>query len=434
MPSITRRRLLGGLAGSGIAGFAGYRFLPADFVPTPVLEERTKRQSIPTVDTSLPVSPDALADSRDHLRDLIDSAEAAWEEVDDSDVDSEQEEFDLSIENSVGVARDSLSDAEGGAPTTATLRDLRYGVSRAAWSLAVANAITEEYDPETLREQSGTLAGEVNDFADATSYEVADPRRGLAFLHRTERALYFARLNADNVPAESGDSESDHDQVVSAIRSQIEGRRWLGDARALYEAHRANVADAGETTDLESHLDRTWQDLAERIDDLLPDRETAIDRYFTDDEGVRERATNELFSNGYHAATDAHPPSFGRRTGLLARTAVEHARALQHGLGFQSAMERLDSAFAEGEVGMAFAARKKSEAVDRLRDCLGESDEPITRELAARPREEIAIGDWSLGVSPKFDSEYPHAEASAMYLLASENLRHTGEVQDALLP
>lgn len=440
MPSITRRHLLAGLAGGSALGLTGYQLLPATLLPTLILEERTKRQSIPTVDTTLPVSPNALTESRDHLRGVIDRAEAAWEQVDESDVDSEHEEFDRNLESTIDTAREKLDEAERAAPTTETLRTLRHGVNRAAWSLGAARAIAEDYDFETLGEQSEALYSDVNDFADEMRYEVADPRRGLAFLHRTERGVYFARMKSHGRVYMSGEqpaeSEYDHDDAVEAIRGAVEGRRWLGDARAIYEAHRANVAkaEAGETTDLEAHLDRTWKDCDDRIDSLLLDREAAIEQYFTDDEGARERATNELFNNGYSAADDAYSPSNGLRTGLLARTAVEHAKALQHALGFQSAMERLNSAFAEDEVGMAFAARIKREAVDRLWKLLAESDNPITRELVTRPREEIAIGDWSLGVNPQFDSEYPHAEASAMYLLAAENLRHTAEVRDALLP
>lgn len=82
---------------------------------------------------------------------------------------------------------------------------------------------------------------------------------------------------------------------------------------------------------------------------------------------------------------------------------------------------------------MALAERTKREAVTRLRNLLGD-DDPITRDLVARPREEIVIGDWPLGANPTFDSEYPAAEAYAMYLLADENLRHTPEVLDGLIP
>ncbi|WP_135825218.1 hypothetical protein [Halorussus ruber] len=435
MPSLTRRRLLGGLAVGGTATLAGYQFLPATFVPAPVLEQRTKWRSIPTVDSSLPVAPEAVAESRQHLRTTIDRAEEAWSEVDESDVDSEQEEFDMTLQNSVEVARDQLSEAEGADPTTDALDTLRYGVGRAAWSLAAAKAISEDYDIDALRERSEVLSEEIESFVSSISYEVADPRRGLASFYRTERKIMFARLKADNVPGEDADeNDFDHDVVVNAIRSLIEGQRWLGDARSVYEAHGSTIDGAEETTDLEGHLDRTWRGLAARIDDLLPDRETAIERYFTDDEGPRERAVNELFNNGYSAATDAYPPSFGTRKGLLAFVAVEHAMALQHARGFQSAMADLDREFSDGAVGMALVARTKRRALGELRDLLAESDDPITRELANRPREEIAIGDWSLGANPKFESEHPYAEACAMFRLAEANLATTAAVRDLLLP
>jgi hypothetical protein len=435
MPSrFTRRQLLGGIAVGGAATYSGYRFLPAEFVPAPILEQRTKRQSVPAVDTSLPVAPDALTESREHLREVVDRAEAAWEEVDESDVEAEREEFDRSLESSVEIGRERLAETEGADPTTEALESVRYGVNRAAWSLAAARAISEDYDPEDARERSNALSTDVNDFANAVVYGTVDPRRGLAYLYRAERAVFFARMKADNVPAKESGEEFDHRTVVEAIRSEIEARRWLRDAQAIYDFHRSHVADADGSADLEAHLDRTWQDFAERIDGHLPDRETAIERSFTGDDGPRERATNELFNNGYSAADDAHPPSFGSREGLLAYVAVEHAKALQHARGFTAVMGRLDSAFADGEVGMALAARAKREAASRLRDLLADSDDPITRELAARPREEITIGDWPLGANPTFESEYPYAEASATYLLAAENLRHTPEVRRALLP
>lgn len=438
MPSITRRRLLGGLAVGGATTAAGFRYLPAKLVPTLLLEQRTKWQSVPKVDASLPVAPRALAESRDHLQEVIDRAEAAWEQLDDSDVDSERKEFDRSLESTLETGREKLAESEGATPTTDALRDLRYGVNRAAWSLAAAKAISEEYDTERLGERSKALYRDVNEFADSMSYEVADPRHGLAYFYRVERALKFARMDAYGKLYVSGESvtksEYRYRDVVETIRGEIEGRRWLGDAKAVYEFHRSNVADAATTSDLEAHLDRSWQSFAERIDDLLPDREEAIERYFSDDGGPRERATSELFSNGYAAGDDARPPSGDLQSGLLAFAAVEHAKALQHALGFRSAMDRLDSAFADGEVGMALAARTKREAIGKLRNLLAKSDDPITRALAARPREEIVIGDWPLGVNPKFESEFPHAEASAMYLLAAENLGHTAEVLDSLLP
>jgi hypothetical protein len=436
MPSrLTRRQLLGGLAAGGAATYTGYRFLPAKVVPAPILEQRTKWRSVPTVDTSLPVAPDAVESSRDHLREVVDRAEAAWDEVDDSDVDGEREEFDRSLENSVEVGRERLAETEGADPTTETLKTLRFGVNRAAWSLAAAKAITEDYDHGGIRERSNALSDDVNDFANAIVYEVADPRRGLASLYLAERAIHFARMNADNAPAAASDEqEYDHRAVVQAIRSEIEGRRWLGDATAIYDVHRSNVADVGPSADLEAHLGRTWRDFAGQIDGRLPDREAAIEQYLTAGEGPRERAATELFNNGYSAADDAHPPSFGPREGLVAFVAVEHAKALQHARGFTSAMEQLDSAFADGEVGMALAARTKRRASQRLHDLLADSDDPITRELAARPREEISIGDWPLGANSTFESEYPYAEAYAMYLLAAENVRHTPEVRDALLP
>lgn len=439
MPSkLTRRRLLGGLAAGGTATYSGYRLLPANLVPAPVLEQRTKWRSVPKVDTALPVAPEALADARNHLREVIDRAESAWEQVDDADVEGEREEFDRNLESTVDTARDQLSEAEGADPTTDALSTLRYGVNRAAWSLAAAKAISENYDTATLGERSKALYRDVNDFVNATSYEIADPRHGLAFLHRTERALHFARLEAHGGVYFSGadlaKSEYSHHDVVETIRGEIEGRRWLGDAKAVYDFHRSRVADAGSTADLRDHLDRTRRDFAERIDALLLDREKAIVRYFPDDEGPRELATRELFNNGYSAADDAPSASFEVYSGLLAFVAVEHAEALQHAEGFASAMDRLDSAFADGGVDMALAARTKREAIDRLRDLLADADDPITRELAARPREETVIGDWSLGANPTFESAYPYAEAYAMYVLAAENLRHTPGVRDALLP
>lgn len=134
MPSpITRRRLLGGLAVGGTAtAAAGYRFLPANVLPAPVLEQRTKWRSIPAVDTSLPVAPAALADSRDHLRETIDRAESAWERVDDSDVESQNEEFDRDLESLLETAREKLAETEEADPTTDALRELRFGVNRAA--------------------------------------------------------------------------------------------------------------------------------------------------------------------------------------------------------------------------------------------------------------------------------------------------------------
>lgn len=441
-PKLSRRKLLGSCAVGGTAALAGYQFLPAEFVPAPILEQRTKWRSVPKVNTSLPVADRALADSRDHLREVVDRAESAWTAVEDSDVESESEEFDRSLENTVETAREQLDETEGADPTTEALSTLRYGVNRAAWSLAAAKAIGEDYDPEAIRERSESLRRDVNEFVDSMSYETADPRRGLAYLYRTERTLHFARLNADNAPGEADStsdesadgSEFDYRAVVGAIRSRIEGRRWLGDAKSVYGFHRSNVADAAATADLEPHLDRTWRRFADRIDDALLDRERAIDRYFSDDDGPRERAVNELFTNGYSAADDAYPPSFGLREGLLAFAAVEHAEALQHALGFRSAMDRLDGAFSDGEVGVAPVARTKRRAIRRLRNVLDGTDDPITRELAARPREEIVIGDWSLGANPTFESAHPYAEAYALYLLAAENLRHTPEVRNALLP
>jgi hypothetical protein len=442
MPStspVTRRKLLGGLAVGGATTAAGYRFLPAKFLPDPILEQRTKWRSVPKVNTALPVAPAALDESRNHLRETIDRAESAWEQVDDSDVDSEREEFDTSLQSTIEIGREKLAETEGDDPTTDALRELRYGVNRAAWSLSAAKAISEDYDVDALRERSDGLLGEIDGFIYSMSYEAADPRRGLAFLYRAEHELLFARMKADNVPGEEADeSVLDQDDVVEAIRSLIQGRRWLGDAKAVYEFHRSNLdetdAETGTTTDLEAHLDRTWRDFAERIDGLLLDREEAIERYFSDDEGPRNRAVNELFNNGYFVGDDARRPSGDLRSGLLAFAAVEHAKALQHALGFQSAMERLDSAFADGEVKMKPVTQTKREAIGQLESLLADANDPITRELADRPREETTIGDWTLGVNPQFDSEFPRAEAYAMYVLAAENLAHTAEVRDSLLP
>ena len=435
---LTRRRLLGGVAGSSTAGVVGYRFLPASLLPDSVLELRTKRRSVPEVDTSLPVAPAALASARDQLQGVIDRAEAAWEAVDDADVDSEHEEFDRSLESSVKPAEKRLSETEGADPTTEALSSVRYGVDRAAWSLAAAKAISDEYDPKALRERSTTLYRDVNDFADAMSYAVADPREGLASLYRTERALHFARMKAYGSDYFSGEPlakpEYHHREVVKTIRGAITGRRWFGDAKAIYEFHRSNVTDADDATDLEPHLDRTWQRVADRIEHELPDRETAVERYITDDDGARERAMNELFNNGYGATDDAYPPSFGIRSGLLALAAIQHAKALQHALGFRSSVKRLDAAFSDGDVGMALAARTKGAAIRRLRSELADSNTALTRELLARPREEIVIGDWPLGISPTFESEHPYSEAYAMYLLAAENVRHTPVVLDELVP
>jgi len=441
MPSLTRRRLLGGLAGGSALGFTGYRFLPANLLPSPLLELRTERMPIPEVDTSLPVDPSALDDSRDHLRDVIDHAEAAWENVEDSDVNSQNEEFDRSLESTLDTARAQLDEADGADPTTDALRILRLGVNRAAWSLGAARAIADDYEVADLNERSTSLHRDANEFVDATSYEVADPRRGLAYLHRTERACYFARMQAYGQVYISGEQvakeEYDYREAVEAIRGAIEGRRWLGDARAIYEAHRANVDEGavGETTDMEAHLDETWRTVADRIEREFPTRDAAIERFAErDDDGAENRAVNDLLHNGLFQAYDARPPTQGLRDGLLARSAVEHARALQHGRAFQSAMERLDAAFADGGVDAALAADTKREAVQRLRKLLDDSDDPLTRALAERPREEIAIGDWPYELQGSRDSEHPHAEAYAMYLLAAETLRHTPDVRSVILP
>lgn len=439
MPSkFTRRNFLGGVAVTGTATATGYKFLPANLLPNVVLEERTKRQSVPKVDTSLSVSSDAVSDSRDHLQDLIDRAEAAWKEVDDSDVNSQDEEFDRSLDSLLDTAREKLSEAKGKDATTDTLRILRYGINRAGWSLAAAKAISDEYEVESLRKRSKQLYSDISDFSDSMSYEVADPRRGLAYLHRAERALYFARMDAYGKVHVSGESltksEYDYREVVSTIRGAIEGRRWLADSKAIYEAHRSNVADAGESTDLEAHLGQAWQAMADRIDAILLDREIAIERYFPDEKGPRDQAMRELFNNGYSAGEDAPSPSYELREGLLAYVAVEHAKALQHALGFESSIEALDTTFENGGVSMQLAAETKTDAIARLESLFDESDDPITRELLARPREEIVIGDWPLGLNPNFDSEYPYAEAYAFYLLAAKNVQHTSEVRESLLP
>ncbi|WP_115863964.1 hypothetical protein [Halorussus litoreus] len=441
MPSLTRRRLLGGLTGGSALGFTGYRFLPANILPSPLLELRTERMSIPQVDTSLPVAPSALDDSRDHLRDVIDRAETAWKGVEDSDVQTQNEEFDRNLGSTLDAAREQFGEAEGADPTTDALRILRLGVNRAAWSLGAARAIADDYEVAALNERSTGLHHDGNEFADATSYEVVDPRRGLAYLHRTERALYFARMKAYGQVYLSGEQvakeEYDYREAVEAIRGAIEGRRWLGDARAIYEAHRANVdeADAGETTDLEAHLDETWRSVADRIESEFPTRDAAIERFAERaDEGAHERAVTDVLHNGLFQAYDARPPRQGLRNGLLARAAVEHARALQHGRAFQSAMERLDGAFADSGVDAALAAGTKREAVRRLRNLLDDSGDPLTRALAERPREEIAIGDWPYELQGPRDSKHPHAEAYAMYLLAAETLRHTPDVRGVLLP
>lgn len=442
MPSLTRRRLLGGLAGGSALGFTGYRFLPANVLPSPLLELRTERMPIPEVDTSLPVDPSALDDSRDHLRDVIDRAESAWEAVDDSDVNSQNEEFDRSLESKLDAAREQLDGAEDADPTTDALRTLRVGVNGAAWSLGAARAIADDYEVAELNERSTSLHRDANEFVNATSYEVADPRRGLAYLHRAERALYFARMQAYGQVYISGEQvakeEYDYREAVEAIRGAIEGRRWLGDARAIYEAHRANVDEAGsgETSDLEAHLDETWRTVADRIEREFPSRDAAIERFAErdDGDGAKNRAVTDVLHNGLFQAYDARPPTQGLRNGLLARSAVEHARALQHGRAFQSAMERLDAAFADDEVDAALAADTKREAVRRLRNLLDDSDDPLTRALAERPRQEVAIGDWPYELQGSRDSEHPHAEAYAMYLLAAETLRHTPDVRSVILP
>ncbi|WP_135828618.1 hypothetical protein [Halorussus halobius] len=442
MPSrLTRRRVLGGLAGGSAAGFAGYRLLPPTLLPDPVLRLRTERRPVPEVDTALAVSPDALDDSREHLRDVIDRAESAWDAVEDADVETQNEEFDRGLESTLDTAREQLDAAEGADPTTDALRTLRFGVNRAAWSLGAARAIADDYTAEELNERSTALHDDANDFADRMGYGVADPRRGLAVLARTERALYFARMKAYGQVYVSGEAvakeEYDYREAVEAIRGAIDGRRWLGDARAIYEAHRSNVdeASASEVADLEAHLDRTWRDLAARIDEEFPDRDAALDRYAErDDEGAQSRAVSELLHDGLYQAYDARPPTDGLRGGLLARAALEHAKALQHGRAFQSAIERLDAAFADDAVDATLAARTKREATGRLRELLADADDPLTRELAARPREEVVIGDWPYEWGSSGDHEYPNAEAYVMYLLGSEIARATPDVRDLLLP
>ncbi|WP_158059138.1 hypothetical protein [Halorussus halophilus] len=439
MPSkFTRRHFLGGVAGGGALTLSGYQFLPAKFLPNVVLEERTKRQQIPEVETTLSVAPDAISQSRKQLRDVIDRGEAAWKQVEDADVESDQEEFDRNLQSTLDTAREKLSETEGNDATTETLKNLRYGVNRGAWSLAAAKAISEEYDLDAIRSRSEKLYSNLNEFAESMSHAVADPRRGLAYLYRSQRALTFARMKTDFLgdptDEERANSELDHGTVVSAIRAEIEGRRWLGDAKAMYDAHRSNVADAESATDLESHLDQTWQEMAERIDGILPDRETAVERYFPESEGPHHHAVNELYNNGYMVAQDAYPPSDGIRQDLLAYVAVEHAKALQHALGFESTVKQLETAFENDKVGMPLVARTKTDAINRLGSLLDESNDPITRELAARPREEIVIGDWSLGLDPQFESEHPHAEAYSTFLLAAQNIRHTPDVLDSLLP
>lgn len=283
LPSLTRRRLLGGVA-TGVAGVAGGTYAVGrtnpTWLPDPVTDEWTRQFPTPPEVGELwrPTVTEAHArEAVEALADVVERARRDWERT---ETDRHFTGAGGWLEN----ARESLSEGR----YHEALFEARYGMGFAAEQLGTARARLGEADLEALARRGRDVRERARSAVSAIDpYPVVEPSRDLAWYFSVEREAMLGEhrgiwngmdevLDGDG-PGLSSVEPWEVGQVTAGIH---QGEIHVRTAERFLERHRETL-DGGRT-DYADHLRSVVGRFAEAVEEY-PWREEVRSRYVGDE-------------------------------------------------------------------------------------------------------------------------------------------------------
>ncbi|GAB3673865.1 hypothetical protein [Halopiger thermotolerans] len=333
--SLTRRQLLGGVAGGTALGgglTAATAAIQPTALPDVLTDWATNYYPTPPAASSLWRPTVTEAHARDAVSRLAETESAArerWEEID-------TEGSDRRFHGAGGWLEDAENALEAGEYNDA-LFDARYGLRFAARELGDLRAELDKADLEALAERTLDLLDRLDSLAAALEpYPVVDPERDLARYSRVELELQRGRYLTDwgDLHEVHADSETDDpdlnpetygDARIGEITSKVRRAAVAVEtAEHYYEHLRADFeAAAADTDDYGPHLERLVGEFKTELESM-PLRDEVKSRYVDDVEsyGPYEFAHWRLAQS-----------CFPSQLSSLWRTPVEHDLYVLQALG-----------------------------------------------------------------------------------------------------
>ncbi|AEH35528.1 hypothetical protein [Halopiger xanaduensis] len=294
LPSLSRRQLLGGLAGGAAVG-SGFTAVTAAVRPTALpdilTDWATNHYPTPPAASSLWQPTVTEAHAREAVSLLDETQTAAENRRDEFDAEDSSRRF----HGAGGWLEDAEASLEAGDYNDA-LFEARYGLQFAGQELGELRAELDKADLEALAERTLDLLDRLDSLAAALEpYPVVDPERDLARYSRVELELQRGRHLADwgDLTEVRADPETDEPDLnpasydaddIGEITSKIRRAEIAVESAERYDEHlRTDLEDAGaETTDYGPHLEELIGEFKAELESM-PTRDEVESRYVDDD-------------------------------------------------------------------------------------------------------------------------------------------------------
>ncbi|UPV76793.1 hypothetical protein M0R89_21625 (plasmid) [Halorussus limi] len=433
--SLSRRRLLGGLA--GVAG--GTTVAVGATVPTALPDALTDWAT-----KAYPTPPEVNEQWRptvteDHasevvalLEDTVSEGQRLWKRIETDD------DF-LGAGGWLENARKALRNGN----YHEALSDATYGIQFAGEDLGFARAKLGRVELPSLADRAGRLLDRCRRVADDLKpYPTADPGRDLAWYYRIERELVSARLNfdwgeldaaQDGMDDENGPDSSKFDaRTVGSITSQIlQGKCHLRNAERYRDLLAETVSDSA--TRYADHL----RGVAEEFDagiDSFPTRDEIRSQFLDEDdderygpyEFARSRLARWCFDWDFRFGS-------GEGEDLLVYRAVQLSKGLAQRRAHDFAVEHLavergDTGF---DSGRALAEKRRARSV--YRSVVGSNPPPLLTRQVRRAVEDLQVAKVGFGGSYQRPRWRERLEAYLYALVGRAKLREYPALFDRIV-
>lgn len=440
LPSLTRRRLLAGVAGAVGGGTVAVGATEPTALPDRLTDQATKYYPTPPeVDEQWrpTVTEEHARTAVERLARIAERGEKLW-----SQIDADRRYFGAA--GRLERARERLADGN----YHGALRDARSGMGFAAEGVGFARKRLGRADVTELVARTTRLAEGLDDRAAAIQpYPVTDPARDLAWYYRIDRELYFARLTGPWNGYErlreqlETDGEDDSDAITAGYDAHDIGRIWDGlvsaeqsleNARRFHDQLRGKLGD--DASPAEPHLRKTIRSFRSAVESyptkaevessFLPDGD---DGYTSDDPylSARLHLTRWCFDTDYRVALDAGLP-------LTAYNVVQLSTALAERRAHEFALDNLVVEKGQSGFDSGHTLAEKRRARRTYRRVIGDDPPPILTRMARRAIEDLQVAKVGFA-----GGEYPlwkdRLEAYLYALIGRAKLREYPKLFDTVV-